>query len=90
MALGRGIGLERDLHIPFSADFSYVIRGTQHDVAIQATCSRLDGVKDEIMKLVGQAINVISVAEEMAFPEAESPLIARELNRLSIDDGQRC
>lgn len=87
MDLGRAIGLERDLHIPVSADLPSIIRDTQPHVAIQATCSRLDDAKNEIMTLVSQSVNVISIAEEMAYPAAKFPVMARKLHQLSLDHG---
>ena len=87
MDLGRAIGLERDLGIPVSGELSDVIEQTQPHVAIQATCSRLADAREEITMLVKQGIHVISIAEEMAYPAAESPSLARELHQLAIENG---
>jgi len=83
--LGRAIGLERDLGIPLSDELSAVIEQVQPHVAIQATCSRLEEAWDEITMLVKQGVNVISIAEEMAYPAANSPSLAEELHRLAIE-----
>jgi len=87
MDLGRAIGLDRDLGIPVSGELSAVIGQTQPHVAIQATCSRLDDAREEITMLVKQSINVISIAEEMAYPTASSPSLAKELHQLAIEYG---
>jgi len=85
MDLGRAIGLERDLGIPVSGELSEVIEQTQPDVAIQATCSRLEDAWEEITMLVKQGVNVISIAEEMAYPAAKSSALAEELHQLAIE-----
>jgi len=87
MDLGRAIGLDRDLGIPLGVELSAVIEQTQPHVAIQATCSRLDDAKEEITTLIEHGVNVISIAEEMAYPAANSPLLAKELHQLAIDHG---
>lgn len=87
MDLGRAIGLDRDLGIPLGVELSAVIEQTQPHVAIQATCSRLDDAKEEITMLIEHGVNVISIAEEMAYPAANSPLLAKELHQLAIDHG---
>ena len=85
MDLGRAIGLERDLGIPVSGELSEVIEQTQPDVAIQATCSRLEDAWEEITMLVRQGVNVISIAEEMAYPAAKSSALAEELHQLAVE-----
>jgi 4-hydroxy-tetrahydrodipicolinate reductase len=87
MDLGRAIGLERDLGIPLGVELGVVIEQTKPDVAIQATCSRLEDAREEVMTLIGQGVNVISIAEEMAFPAAVSAAIAAELHELAINHG---
>ena len=85
MDVGRAIGLDRDLGIPLDNELSAVIKKTQPDVAIQATCSRLDTAREEITMLIKQGVNVISIAEEMAYPAANSPLLAKQLHQLAIE-----
>lgn len=87
MDLGRAIGLGRELGIPVSGELSAVVEQTQPHVAIQATCSRLDDARGEITTLLNHGVNVISIAEEMAYPAASSPSIARELHQLAIEHG---
>jgi hypothetical protein len=87
MDIGRAIGLEHDLGIPLGADLSSLIEQTQPHVAIQATCSRLDDAKEEITLLIEHGVSVISIAEEMAYPAANSPLLAKQLHQLAIKHG---
>jgi hypothetical protein len=87
MDAGRAIGLDRDLGIAVSNDLPGVIEQARPHVAIQATCSRLDDAMDEITTLLGQGVHVISIAEEMAYPAAEAPVLAGELHQLAIEHG---
>jgi hypothetical protein len=82
--LGRAIGLHRELVIPIGADLEAVIARAPPHVAIQATCSRLSDAWAEIATLVRNGVNVISIAEEMAYPAATSPALAAELHRLAV------
>lgn len=86
MDLGQVLGLERELGIPISAELETVIEQTQPHIAIQTTCSRLADALDEITMLVRHSVNVISIAEEMAYPAAASPDIAEGLGRLALDN----
>ncbi|MES9874495.1 MAG: 2,4-diaminopentanoate dehydrogenase [Candidatus Sedimenticola sp. 6PFRAG7] len=87
MDLGPVIGLDREIGIPISNDLSALAETARPDIAIQATCSRLDDAAGEISLLLSHGVNVISIAEEMAWPAATSPATARELNRLAMDNG---
>ncbi len=87
MDLGLATGLGYSLDIPVSADLSTVIEQTQPHVAIQATCSRFEDAEEEITTLVRQGVNVISIAEEMAYPAAKHPLQAEELRQLAVCHG---
>ena len=82
--LGPAIGLEGDHGIAIAGDLSAVIEQARPHVAIQATCSRLDDAMDEITTLARHGVRVISIAEEMAYPAAEAPAIAEELQRLAL------
>ncbi len=85
MDLGQAIALGRELGIRVGGDLSSVIAQTQPDVAIQATCSRLNDAIDEITVLVKHGVHVISIAEEMAYPAAEAPSQAEALHQLATE-----
>jgi len=84
--LGPTIGLEGDLGIAITGDLSAVIEQARPHVAIQANCSRLDDATDEITTLARHGVRMISIAEEMAYPAADAPAIAEELQRLALAD----
>ncbi|HME61185.1 MAG TPA: 2,4-diaminopentanoate dehydrogenase [Candidatus Binatia bacterium] len=85
--LGRAIHLERDLQIVIGNDLNKIIETTEPQIAIQATCSRLADAFEEIANLVGHGVNVISIAEEMAYPACASPARAEELHDLAVANG---
>ena len=85
--LGNAFGLDQNPNIPISNDLASIIEHTKPHVAIQATCSTLDDARDEINTLLTHGVNVITIAEEMAYPAAKSPAYAEDLNRIAINHG---
>ena len=85
--LGLAIGLERKLGVGIDADLAACIERSRPEVAIQATCSKLEQAWPEISILLDQGISVISIAEEMAFPAYRSPEIADELHQKAMARG---
>jgi 4-hydroxy-tetrahydrodipicolinate reductase len=81
--LGRAIGLEQDLGIAVESDLAAATKRARPDVAVQATCSRLDKAWPEIAVLLRHGVRVISIAEEMAYPARGSPAIAAEMQALA-------
>ena len=83
--LGQAIGLGRDTGIVVDNDLRHAIQHSRPQVAIQATCSRLDDAMPEITTLLQHGVHVISIAEQMAWPAATSAAKARQLQQLAID-----
>jgi hypothetical protein len=82
--LGPAIGLPQPLGIPISGDLQALVEQTRPQVAIQATCSMLTDAMAEISTLLRGGANVISIAEEMAWPAASAPAIAEQLHALAM------
>ena len=85
--LGTAIGLGRDLGIAVSNALPQLVEETAPRVAIQATCSTVAEAAGEISILIRAGVHVITVAEEMAYPDAGSPGMARELDRMARESG---
>ncbi|MCI0506686.1 MAG: NADP-binding protein [Gammaproteobacteria bacterium] len=85
--LGEAIGLGRILGVPISVDLERLITETRPEIAIQATCSTAADAMPEIATLLRHGVNVISIAEEMAYPKYRSPAIAEELHWLAVKQG---
>jgi hypothetical protein len=84
---GEAIGLDRKLGLPLSTDLDAVIAEARPEVGIQATCSTLEEGIDELAALVSNGVNVISIAEEMAYPMAHHPDIEAELEERAVAAG---
>jgi 4-hydroxy-tetrahydrodipicolinate reductase len=80
---GTAIGLDRPLGVMVSQDLDELLARSRPDIAIQTTCSTVSDAAPEIRTLLEQGIDVISIAEEMAFPAYAEPQIARELDELA-------
>lgn len=85
--IGQAIGLDRALNIPISVDLERVISEARPEIAIQATCSTALDALPEISTLLRHGVNVISIAEEMAYPRQRSPAIAEELHWQAVKQG---
>ena len=85
--LGSVLGLNQKLGIPISNDLQSIITTTHPQVAIQTTCSTLDDAIGEITALVTGGVNVISIAEQMAYPAASARQISEDLQRLATENG---
>ncbi|MBO3445046.1 2,4-diaminopentanoate dehydrogenase [Clostridium sp. CCUG 7971] len=57
------------------------------DVVLIATDSFTKGAFDKIKLVLEKKINVISTAEEMAFPKAQEPELAEQLDKIAKENG---
>lgn len=70
------IGTPEDVIVPGSAD-----------LVLLCTDSYVKGAFDKIKFIVEKKINVVSSAEEMAYPKAQEPELAAEIDRLAKENG---
>ncbi|NLY78155.1 MAG: NADP-binding protein [Tissierellia bacterium] len=57
------------------------------DVVLIATDSFVKGAFDKIVYCLKKGINVITTAEEMAYPQAQEPELAKEIDRIAKENG---
>ncbi|MGL4797488.1 MAG: 2,4-diaminopentanoate dehydrogenase [Paraclostridium sp.] len=57
------------------------------DIALLATDSFTKNAFEKIKFIVERKINVISTAEEMSYPDAQEPKLAKEIDRLAKENG---
>lgn len=57
------------------------------DVILQTTDSFMKGAFEKVKFAVSRGLNVISIAEEMAYPQAQHPKLTEEMDRLAKDAG---
>ena len=83
--LGEVLGLGRRLDVPVSSDPATVLHADADavDVVVIATTSWVAQQLPDLRRILQAGINVVSIAEEMAAPEAQHPDIAAELDALA-------
>lgn len=84
--VGEAIGLGQKTGVALTADLSGMLSSAKPDVVIQATCSKAEQAADEIKTVVQSGANVISIAEEMAFPAYEAPGLSRQIHQLALEN----
>lgn len=68
-------------------DIKRILVEEKPDVVLLATDSFTKNAFEKIKFIVEHKCNVISTAEEMAFPEAKEPELSAEMNRLAKENG---
>lgn len=79
--LGELIGIEKQLGIMVSDDPDAILSKTKAEVVIHATKSYLDGIYPQIAKAIEYGANVVSTAEELAYPYVTNPSLARSIDK---------
>ncbi len=69
-----------------TSDINDLAKENFADVALLATDSFTKGAFDKIKLMLENKMNVISTAEEMAYPKAQEPELAKELNRIAKEN----
>lgn len=70
-----------------NADIDAAISEKSCDVVLTATDSFTEKAFPRIKHILEKKINVISTAEEMAYPQAQNPELAAELDRIAKENG---
>lgn len=70
-----------------SADIDAVVRAGECDICVIATDSFTAKVFDKVMRIVGKGVNVITTAEEMAYPKAGEPELAARMDAAAREHG---
>src|SRR3990167_362857 len=78
--LGEVAQTGRTLGITVSSDAAGVLREIPADVVLHTTSSFLPQVKDQLLGIMAAGRNVVSTCEELAFPAAQHPALAHELD----------
>lgn len=70
-----------------NSDANVVFTEECADIVLLATDSFTKGAFDKIKHVLERKINVISTAEEMAYPQAQEPELAKELDKIAKENG---
>src|SRR6056297_1671254 len=84
--LGNFLGIE-EMGIEISNDIDRVIEESYPDLAVIATHSFVDVVFEHIMKCLEKKINVVTIAEEMAYPFDSNPEQAEIIDKTARKHG---
>lgn len=85
--LGDVLGAGRTLGVVVTNDPSKVLDPAKVDVVVIATTSWTKEQMPDLKKILSAGVNCISIAEEMASPEAQSPGLAAEIDALAKKHG---
>ncbi|MCR3905517.1 MAG: 2,4-diaminopentanoate dehydrogenase [Tenericutes bacterium] len=69
--------------IHIQSDIDLLLDQTKADVVLLCTDSFVKGAFDKIKKIVSHKMNCISTAEEMAYPYANEPVLAKQIDHLA-------
>jgi 4-hydroxy-tetrahydrodipicolinate reductase len=81
--LGAVLGLEQRLGIAVSGDPNELLRRVEADVVVLTTGSFLPAIYSQLETTVQAGVNVVTSAEELAFPTLQSAELAEKLDRLA-------
>ena len=85
--LGDVLGLKRELGVIVSNDPRTVLSKEKPQLVIHATTSYLEKVYPQIAEVVEHNANVISTAEELAYPYVSSPSLSMAIDKLAKAHG---
>lgn len=85
--VGEALELGRTLGIKVNEKPEEVIGKVEADIILIATGSFTEEVFPQIELAVKNKLNVITIAEEMAYPAAGSPDLAKKMNQLAKENG---
>jgi hypothetical protein len=81
--MGQVIGLDEPLGLRVSSNPAAVFSQTEADVVLHSTGSYLEQVRPQLVEIIEAGLNVVSTCEELAYPQAQHPALAEELDKLA-------
>lgn len=85
--LGEVLGVGKRLGIAVSNDPDAVFSKVNANIMVHTTASFLKQVYPQIAKALEHGVNVVSTCEELAYPYATEPELARKLDELAKENG---
>lgn len=81
------LNIEDHVELKISDNIDQIIGTTKADVCLLCTDSLIKGAYPKIVKVLSHKINCISIAEEMAYPKASEPELAKQLDLIAKAHG---
>ncbi len=85
--LGEVVGVEQKTGVIIGKDPAQELARPEAEVVLIATTSFTEQVFPQIRLAIEHGLNVITIAEEMAYPYYKKPEIARQIDRLAKQNG---
>jgi 2,4-diaminopentanoate dehydrogenase len=86
--VGTVIGLDRPLGFPVMSRLDQVLATTAADVVLHTTSSYFDLFREQIAEILGAGLDIVSTAEELAFPWLAHPQDAADIDALARRAGK--
>jgi len=84
--VGEILGIGKKMNLAVSGDAS-ILKCSKAKLVLHATGSRLVSVQKQLFEAIEAGCSVISTCEELVYPYARNPKIAREIDRLAREKG---
>jgi len=81
--LGAVVGAGRRMRVPVAGDLDAALRRCKPDVAVLCTSSSLKAVFPQLETVLKRRVPVVSTTEELAYPWAPNPRLAKKLDALA-------
>ena len=85
--LGEVLNLGQKLGVEVSGDPAALFKRVKADVVVLTTGSFLPAIYDQLEMAVRAGLNIVTSAEELAFPTLQSAKLAEQLDGLAKDKG---
>ena len=85
--MGEVIGLDQPLGLMVSSDPAAVLSHPEADVVLHSTGSYMEQVHPQLVEIIRAGLNIVSTCEELAYPRAQHPALAEELDKLAKKHG---
>ena len=85
--VGKICGIKKSLGVNLSVDIDELLESSSPDIVIQCTSSVVSEAISEIEAVIDYGASVISIAEEMSFPEKSSPDLASRIDKKAKENG---
>jgi 4-hydroxy-tetrahydrodipicolinate reductase len=85
--VGQALELGKDLGVKIYSDPAEILDKNKVDICLHAIHSFTRKVFDSLKLILESGINVVTIAEEMACPQAQEPELAAELDKIAKANG---
>ena len=87
--LGELVGLKKNLGVKVSYPPESLLGKVRADLVLHATTAFMDEAYGQIMKLLEQRMNVVTICQELFFPLKKNMIKANEIDRKAKETGAR-